>query len=103
MIYQNKNNDELIVSCDCGCGKSLLWQAKQFDDEDEGCYVSLVEHSWYAKQDSKLKSYFKRLWKALRGREYCLTELVLKKEEIKEFTLFLNRLTEKLEEKGETQ
>ncbi|MDR2522165.1 MAG: hypothetical protein LBC93_00460, partial [Synergistaceae bacterium] len=65
MIFKNKKDDELIVTCNCGCGCGLHWAAGSFDDEDEEYYLSLVEMSWYAKQDSCLKSYFKRLWKAL--------------------------------------
>jgi hypothetical protein len=51
--------------------------------------------SWYAKQDSRLGSYFKRLWKALRGKEYYLTQMILKKDDVEEFAEFLSRLTNK--------
>jgi len=93
MIYTNQKNDELIISCDCGCGKGLLWQAKTFDEEDEQYFVYLTEHSWYAKQAGRIKPYFRRLWKALRGREYCLTELVMAKDEVEELSEFLYQLT----------
>ena len=35
MIYTNKENNELVISCDCGCGSGLLWNATKFDEEDE--------------------------------------------------------------------
>lgn len=92
MIYTNKTKDELIINCDCGCGAGLLWQAVKWDDEGEQIYVSLIEHSWYAKQGSRIKLYFKRLWKALRGKEYSLMELVMSKSEVGEFGEFLRRL-----------
>lgn len=95
MIFTNKNDDELIVTCNCSCGYGLHWKAGTWDDEDEKYYLSLIEMSWYAKQDSRLKLYFKRLWKALRGKEYHLTEMILKKEDVEEFAAFLNRLTDK--------
>lgn len=50
MIYTNKDNSDFIVSCDCGCGSSLLWKAANFDEEGEQYFVYLTEHSWYAKQ-----------------------------------------------------
>jgi hypothetical protein len=69
MIFTNKKDDELIVTCNCSCGYGLHWAAGSFDEEGEEYYLTLVEMSWYAKQGSRLKSYFKRLWKALRGKE----------------------------------
>jgi len=94
MIYTSKENNELIICCDCGCGDGLLWQAATFDEEDEQYFVYLTEHSWYAKQTGRIRPYFKRLWKALRGKEYCLTELVMRKNEVADFAEFLNRLIE---------
>ena len=94
MIYTNKEKDELVVNCDCGCGSGLHWKASKWGDEDTQYFVSLTENSWYAKQTGRIKPYFKRLWKALRGKEYCLTELVLTKDDIAEFDEFLHRLIE---------
>jgi len=64
-----------------------------FDEEDEQFFVYLTEHSWYAKQTGRIKAYFRRLWKALRGKEYCLTEIVMAKGEVEEFSEFLHQLT----------
>jgi hypothetical protein len=96
VIFKNKKNDELIVTCKRGCGYGLHWQAGTFtEDADEEYYLTLVEMSWYAKRDRRLSSYFKRFWKALRGKEYYLTEMILKKDEVEEFAEFLHRLTNK--------
>jgi hypothetical protein len=58
--------------------------------------------SCYAKPDCFLKSYSKRLWKALRGKEYYLTEMIFKKADVEEFAAFLNRLTEKAVKEDES-
>ena len=94
MTFTNKKDNAFIVTCDCGCGHGLHWEAWTWDDADEKYYLALVEPSWYAKQGSRVKSYFKRLWKALRGKEYCLSEIILKKADVQEFTALLTRLTE---------
>lgn len=98
MIYTNITNDELIINCDCGCGSGLLWQAVKWDDDGAQYYISLIEHSWYGKQNGRMRPYFKRLWKALRGKEYRLMEIVLSKSEAKEFDEFLCSL---IKDKGE--
>jgi hypothetical protein len=88
---------EFIVTCHCGCGSGLLIRAERDDFNDSpnnALYsVSLVESSWYAKQTSRFKPYFKRLWKALRGKEYLLTEFVLNADEFQELTASLSALT----------
>ena len=101
MIYTNKENNELIISCDCGCGSGLLWNATKFDEEDEQYFVYLTEHSWYAKQTGRIRPYIKRLWNALRGKEYYLTELVMTKSEVAEYADFLRRLIENPKSEGE--
>jgi hypothetical protein len=103
MVFTNKKEDELIVTCKCGCGEGLHWQAGTWDDEGEEYYISLVESSWYDKQDSRLKSYIKRLWKALRGKEYHFTELILKKDDVEEFAMFLGKLTSRAAKDGESE
>jgi hypothetical protein len=101
VVFSSKKTCEFIVTCDCGCGYGLLWQAASYDDEKEEYYLSLVEPSWNAKQDNSLKSYFKRLFKAFCGKEYYLTEVLLKKSDILEFVEFLNKLTEKTVKESE--
>ena len=101
MIFSNKTEDELIITCDCGCGYGMHWSAGVWDDEGEQYCLMLVEASWYSMQESRLKSYLKRLWKTIRGKEYCLTELIMKKAEVDEFAVFLNKLTHKRCKEGE--
>lgn len=102
MIFTNKKDDELIITCNCGCGNGLHWSAGSWDADGEDCYLSLVEMNWYAMQRSRIKSYFRRLWKALRGKEYYLTEMILKKAEVEEFAAFLNQLSTETAKEGES-
>lgn len=100
MIYTTKENNELFVTCDCGCGSGLLWKAMNCDNEGEQYFVSLTESSWYAKQNGCIRPYFKRLMRALCGKEYCLTELVMTKAEVAELSKFLHQLTQTALNKG---
>lgn len=69
---------EKIVSCTCGCH---LIRFKKWTDDDDS-FMEVYENSFYSKQDSKIRSYFKRLWSAIRGKEYRLFEIVLSHEDI---------------------
>jgi len=101
LIFTNRKSDELILSCDCGCGYGLHWQAMEFDKEGERFFVYLTENSWNAKQTGRVKPYFRRLWKALGGKEHYLTELVMTKSEVAEYADFLHRLIKNPKNEGE--
>lgn len=85
---------EKIASCTCGC--HLIRFEKWTDDDDS--FMEVYENSFYSKQDSKVNSYLKRLWSAIRGKEYLLFEIVLSHED----TIGLrNALIEMAEEREE--
>ena len=68
---------EKIASCVCGCHliKFEKWTA------DEGAWLQIYENSFYSKQHSKVRAYLKRLWSAIRGKEYLLMEISMSDED----------------------
>lgn len=60
-----------IASCVCGCHliKFEKWTG------DEGAWLQIYENSFYSKQDGRFMAYLKRLWSAIRGKEYLLMEI----------------------------
>lgn len=68
---------EKIASCTCGC--HLIKFEKWTDDDD--AFMQVYENNFYSKQDSKISAYLKRLWSAIRGKEYLLYEIVLSHED----------------------
>jgi hypothetical protein len=98
MLYTPSNQEisELVVTCHCGCGRGIIVRTERDDLTADALYtLSLIESSWYAKQGGRIKPYFKRLWKALRGKEYYLTELVLTSVEFQELIAGLNKLCDR--------
>ena len=68
---------EKLASCTCGC--HLIKFEKWTDDDD--AFMQVYENSFYSKQDSKTSAYLKRLWSAIRGKEYLLYKIVLSHED----------------------
>ena len=60
-----------IVSCVCGCH---LVKFEKWTD-DEGAWMMIYENSFYSKQGGRFMAYLKRLWSAIRGKEYLLCEI----------------------------
>jgi hypothetical protein len=68
---------EKIASCVCGCH---LVKFEKWTD-DEGAWLQIYENSFYSKQHGRLGSYLKRLWSAIRGKEYLLCEISMSDED----------------------
>lgn len=68
---------EKIASCVCGCHliKFEKWT------NDEGAWLQIYENSFYSKQHGRVRSYLKRLWSAIKGKEYLLMEISMSDED----------------------
>jgi len=75
-------NQSIKVECDCGC---VILKIEKDVDEKILYFVSAYESSFYSSQE-KVKSYFKRLWNAITGKEFFLYELVLDEDDFHKFS-----------------
>lgn len=78
----NKRNP-VTLRCDCGCSYLVV----DDDDEHDFVYLTVYEDRFY--KSNGLKAYFKRLWSALRGKEYMLWGMVASHSD---FASWLDRL-----------
>ena len=79
--------EKVNVFCSCGCGKGFR-VIFRFDDEDDFVGISTVIPGFFAKQSSIfniIRQRFKAAWFMLRGKEYCLHDIVLTKKQWVEF------------------
>lgn len=75
-------NKELMIPCNCGC--SIL-KFETFDDE---LFISHYESTFYSHQRpirTAISDYFKRLWKAIVGKDFWFFDIVLNPDEVKKF------------------
>lgn len=93
-VLNNKENTECIITCKCGCDDAIHFVV---DKDDPGLYMiaTLVGNKFYYEQDNKIsqviKKKLKKIWAIIRNKDYCLNEIVMSKDEFKEFKRFLNR------------
>lgn len=92
MVFSNKDDEVkmIIVNCNCGCEEAISIKKYIFDKEvqdDEEYYLSILAGQFSAKQRGIFRTIGHRLklaWKMLRGKEYLLNEIVIKKPEFEE-------------------
>lgn len=91
MVFYNVNRDGnekiMKIECSCGCGEEIRIQKNIYTDDTADYYLSLVMMQFYAKQNGifkTIKHRIKTAFNILRGKEYKLTDIILKEEDMKE-------------------
>lgn len=81
MILKGKNS--FLVTCDCGCGNSVLFKAY-----DDSVVISFLSSDFYNKQFSLFDAIDKKLKEILsikHKKPYILYDVIINKEDIKSF------------------
>lgn len=81
--------DRFVKFCKCGCNNGVILK---FDKTEEELFMSLVSDNFYTYQRNNLLRKLKAIWSILRGKEYCYFEILMDKDEIKEFKGFVEKI-----------
>lgn len=84
--------NEFITFCTCGCGNGIVLKA---DNEDEEVSLQIVSDNFYTMQNKgemSIKEKIKRIWCIIKGKEYCYFDILIWKEELREFKEFVAKL-----------
>lgn len=87
---------DINIFCNCGCGNGFTFMFRiEPDDEIDWVYISSLTFVFYSMQHNFLKTLKRRIqaaWFMLRGKEYQLHEVVLTKEQWKDFVKAVNEV-----------
>ena len=96
---KNKDFDEVLVICDCGCDEAIVIKKLDWHEtEIADYYISLVAGKFSERQRgifSILWTRLKTAWLMLRGKEYRLCEVVFSEQELKQLADELYNLVNK--------
>jgi len=79
-----------FIPCDCGCN---IMEFDYFDEEE--MFISNYVSTFYEKQDQIFGNILRRIkfiWFILRGKEFHLYEVVIRKEQLQEFKKWVAEL-----------
>ena len=90
---------EKTVSCVCGCHTIKFEKLT----DDKGAWLMIYENAFYSKQGGRVRAYLKRLWSAIRGKEYLLCEISMSDDDTIGLRNAIIEATESLRQPPEVQ
>jgi hypothetical protein len=99
MLFKNKTNkekNEVILTCNCYCGESMRVVLKQnydFDNEQDCAYMTYLNVS----NMSFFKDRMKYIWKLIKGDDICVSDIVLSKDDVREYSKILNKFVKDMD------
>lgn len=86
---KSNDNNEMIVTCDCGCDEGIRVRIdKSFECY---CYLTYVSGNFYKDQLGLLDK-LKKIWKIIRNKDFCYSDIVMSKEDFIEYRNWLNSM-----------
>ena len=94
-VLKNKEGNELLLDCNCGCDNGIRFRIDK-DDHEWYCCMSYTNGNWY--RDScqtffhVLRKKLRKIWAIIRSKDYHYSELMLTKEEFETFCEYINEV-----------
>ena len=88
-VLKNKDGNELIISCICGCDDGLRVKIDNSDGLSYS-YQTYISGNWYKEQRS-FKDKLRKIWEIIRNKDYYYSEIVLTKEQWEEYKEWVNK------------
>lgn len=88
-VFKNFKDDELIISCKCGCDEGIHFKIENYEDGDYA-FLSYTNGNFYTQQRSLFEK-LKKIWAIISNKDFYYSDIVFTKEDFKEFKEWVNR------------
>nr|DAQ99722.1 MAG TPA: hypothetical protein [Caudoviricetes sp.] len=88
-VFKNFKDDELIVSCECGCDEGIHFKIYDYKDGDYA-FLTYTNGNFYTQQRRSLKK-LKKIWAIIWNKDFYYSDVVMTKDDFKEFKEWVNR------------
>ena len=92
-VFFNKDRNELIVNCKCGCEDSVHIRIDT-NDYDYYAIWTYMNGNFYTDQNDKvfrtIGRKLKKIWAIIRNKDYYYSDVVMNKADFEEFREFVN-------------
>lgn len=91
MVFYNRDGNECIASCSCGCGDSVQFSVlKDYEFSGSYFYQTLLDAKWNAEQRG-FRWKLKKIWAILRNKDFHYSEICMSKAEFDQFKEWINK------------
>ena len=88
-VFKNFKDDELIVSCKCGCDEGIHFKIHDYGDGDYA-FLSYTNGNFYTQQRPFFEK-LKKIWAIIWNKDFYYSDVVLTKDDFKEFKEWIIR------------
>lgn len=89
-VFKNFKDDELIVSCKCGCDEGIHFKIYDYKDGDYA-FLTYTNGNFYTQQRTPFFEKLKKIWAIIRNKDFYYSDIVLTKDDFNEFKEWINR------------
>ena len=88
-VFKNLKDDELIISCKCGCDEGIHFKIHDYEDGDYA-FLTYTNGNFYTQQRPFFEK-LKKIWAIIRNKDFYYSDVVMTKDDFKEFKEWVNR------------
>ena len=96
-VLKSKDGDELIITCDCGCGDTCHIKIEE-DEPDYYFFLTYLNSNWYREQDDKIlrvvEKKLRKIWAVIRGKDFHYSDIRMTRDEFELFREYINSIGE---------
>lgn len=92
-VLKNFCDDELVISCDCGCDEGVHFKIEKLDDDDFAMFC-FTNGKFYAEQEHGFLAKLKKIWAILRNKDYYYSDIRMSKKDFELFRDWVNKIHE---------
>lgn len=88
-VFKNFKDDELIISCKCGCDEGIHFAICDYKDGDYA-FVTHTSSNYYREQCT-FREKLKKIWAIIRNKDYYYSDVCMDKNDFEQFKEWVNR------------
>ena len=89
-VFKNFKDDELIVSCKCGCDEGIHFKIYDYKDGDYA-FLTYTNGNYYTQQRTPFFEKLKKIWAIIRNKDFYYSDIVFTKDDFNKFKEWINR------------
>ena len=92
-VFRKVNDSGIIITCDCGCGDTVIIECESSDDDTGYFFMTYANYNWHTEQLGSFdifKEKLKKIWRIIRNKDHHYSDIRMDREDFKVFKDYIN-------------